>query len=164
MRRILLATGLLALSAPVPALAGGVCHGEPRSEVATANVVTDHACFDPVVNRVDPGTTVTWRNDSAEQHNLVGNADVFGAHDLGPGSSVRIRFDKPDTFPYACTLHPGMIGVVLVSAPAAAADTVAIGEREQPWTRSAAAAGGAGAGVLGLGVAAGFALARRRDP
>ena len=179
MRRVLLASGLLALSAPVPALAGGGCHEPNITEGSTAKVVAKEACFSPVVNRVTPGTTITWVNLDEMEHNLTGNGESVGYHELAFGQSVSVRFDKPGTYPYACTLHAGMTGVVVVGdgkgrgataggateivpTPTPTPDTVVIQADPASWTDNTAAVGGAGAGVLGLGLAAGFVFGRRR--
>lgn len=178
MRRILLATGALALSTPLPALAGGGCHEPNITEGSTAKVVAKEFCFSPVVNRVTPGTTITWTNRDDVEHNLTGSGPTVGYHDLAAGKSVSIKFTTAGTYPYACTLHPGMTGVLVVGdgkGPGGAAqyipepelttpspDTVGLVTESGSWTDNTAAVGGAGAGVLGLGLAAGFFAGRRR--
>lgn len=186
MRRILIATAVAAATVPwgVPAAhAGGTCH-EPITQGSTAAIAINGVCFSPTVNRVAPGSTVSWTNKSGIEHNLVGSSEAFGSHEFVGDAPVRITFRAPGTYPYACSFHPGMTGVVIVGdgggkgvtpvvhalpaepspsvAPVDTPDTVTVAESDGGWSDNPAAVGGAGAGVLGLGVAAGFALARRR--
>jgi plastocyanin len=34
---------------------------------------------------------------------------------MNPGDTFTIRFSKPGTYPYACAVHPQMLGQVVVS-------------------------------------------------
>jgi plastocyanin len=192
MRRILVVTAVAAATVPwsvPPAHAGGGCH-EPISQGSTGSIVIEGVCFSPTVNRVAAGSTVSWRNVSGIEHNLAGASEEFGYHEFTGQQPVTIRFKAAGTYPYACTFHPGMTGVVIVgdgapgkvtpavqvvspdpvptpapaeSTPAATRDTVTVAESDgDGWTVHPAAASGAGAGVLSLGLLAGFGLARRR--
>jgi plastocyanin len=188
MRRILAVTAITAAALPwgaIPAHAGGSCH-EPSTQGSTATIEITGVCFTPTINRVAPGSTVSWRNTSGIDHNLAGSAEEFGVHEFVGTQAVRITFPAAGTYPYACTFHPGMTGVVIVgdgggkgvipaahvlpaapettSPPAVpVADTVTVAATDDSWADNTAAVGGAGAGVLGLGLAAGFGLARRRE-
>jgi plastocyanin len=78
--------------------------------------------FEPARIRIDPGTTVTWVNQGAMAHNVAKAADAldFGAPfgvatgDFGPGARSSFRFTKAGIFPYVCTIHTLMNGVVVV--------------------------------------------------
>lgn len=119
MKRLLIVTALGAITFPLltpsAAAGGGGCHGSYQVDGRGVSVSLSNACFDPLVVRVDPGQSVTWTNSDDMAHNLVGSAMEWGSDgDLRRGDAVTIDFDKPGTFPYACTLHPGMIGAVVV--------------------------------------------------
>ena len=128
MKRTALALLVLAGTA-TPAAAGGGCHtnGRPSDQAAVTTVRIDHACFRPGVALVAPGAEVTFVNDSGLEHNLTGPA--FDYTELPDGGSAKMTFAEPGLYPFACTLHPGMSGVVvagaLPSAPAAAPAAVA---------------------------------------
>jgi plastocyanin len=80
--------------------------------------------FEPNGIQIDPGTTVTWRNDGAVVHNVQPSSDLadfggstrFGvqASGFGVGATYSYTFPKPGTYNYTCTLHTGMIGRVVV--------------------------------------------------
>ena len=67
--------------------------------------------FEPETVSVGVGETVTWVWEGGAQHNVVG--DGFESDDQSSGS-FRHAFDEPGTYQYACTLHPGMQGDVIV--------------------------------------------------
>ena len=95
-----------------PASAGGGCHtGVTEGHGMTVEMV--EACFTPTVLSISPGETVTWVNRSGLVHNVTAN--LWGNfEDIADGDRVRMRFDDEGTYPYACTYHPGMSGVVIV--------------------------------------------------
>jgi plastocyanin len=80
----------------------------------------DNKYYDPSPANVAVGTTVTFVNDDATLHTAVsGTADsgpsgVFDSGYLAKGKSFQHTFDKAGTFDYYCTLHPFMVGQVVV--------------------------------------------------
>jgi plastocyanin len=62
--------------------------------------------------------TVMFRNASSLSHNLVFTAGVTGATRtiVEPGTSdqVLLRPPGPGTYPFACTIHEGMTGTLVV--------------------------------------------------
>jgi hypothetical protein len=112
--------------------------------------------------RVEPGTTVTVTNDDAMVHNLFG-AGGWLHGDLGRGESTSHTFREPGTFAYACTLHPGMVGAVVVEDPQliSASSSPLADDGEGAGARTTVAVLG-GIALLGAGVATGRAVGRRR--
>lgn len=112
-----------------PASAGGGCHRAAaggQSEAAGTLVELSSNCMTPTVLHTERGGTVTFVNVDPVQHNLFGT--TWGFDTLAPGVSFTQTFDEDGTYPYACTLHPGMVGAVVVgeqaAPPAAAASPV----------------------------------------
>lgn len=101
-----------ALAGATTASAGGGCHaGVTEGSGTTVEMV--EACFTPTVLSIDPGGSVTWVNRSGMVHNVTAN--LWGHFDdIADGERVTVRFDDEGTYPYACTYHPGMSGVVVV--------------------------------------------------
>lgn len=114
MRRTIVTLAALSfLAVPTAATAGGGCHNTgPAEEVRTTTVVVDHACFGPFVARVPLGAKVTWRNESGLPHNITGPAIDF--QELPAGATYERRFNEQGIYVYACMLHPGMSGAVIV--------------------------------------------------
>ncbi len=123
-------------AAPI-ASAGDPCyHGfdMPASSTSTGNQVKVMPCaFGPTVTNVDVGATVAFVNGSSFTHLITGANQVWGSRDveLGPGKTVSYEFAEPGVYPYACALHRGMSGVIVVgdatTAMAAGARTAAGG-------------------------------------
>jgi plastocyanin len=72
--------------------------------------------FEPADITVQVGDTVTWVWDGQAQHNVVGEG--FQSAEQSSGSFGH-TFDLPGTYEYACTIHPGMEGSVLVEEDSA---------------------------------------------
>lgn len=80
----------------------------------------DNKYYDPSPANVAVGTTVTFVNDDATLHTAVsgtpdsGPSGEFDSSYLAKGKSFQHTFDKAGTFDYYCTLHPFMVGQVVV--------------------------------------------------
>jgi plastocyanin len=133
-RRItLLLTGLplvlmLGWAAAGAVLAGGGCHPEGATDTIAGEgsgttVKLDGCTFAPTITRVPVGAEVRWINDSSSPHDVTGRRFEWGSEQLSTGDSFSRRFAEAGVYPYSCSLHPGMAGVVVVGAPATAADT-----------------------------------------
>ena len=119
---ILVGAGLLLVpvaGAPL-AIAGDPCyHGYdvPQLTVASGTTVKTEPCaFTPTITVIGAGDTVTFRNDGDMPHLVTGaNAD-WGDRDiqLNAGKSIAYTFAEPGVYPYACTLHRGMSGAIVV--------------------------------------------------
>jgi plastocyanin len=152
MKRTALALLVLGAAAAPASAGGGGCHtGGGVDEKAATTVKIDHACFLPGAAFVAPGATVTFLNDSGLDHNIGGPGIEF--QELANGGKVAITFATSGLYPYACTLHPGMAGVVVVgplpTAPAAEPAAMA-----PAATTTTADGGGSSAAPLVAGVAA----------
>jgi plastocyanin len=159
------------------ALAGGGCHGAntveawPAEGVATV-VKIDGCTFAPTVTRVPLGAEVRFLNTSRAGHDIVGRAGAWGTDRLDSGAEFSYRFTTPGVYPYSCSLHPGMAGVVVVGdAVATAAEVtddeiapVAASAPIEPAGESTSPLPLLATGGLGLvaGLVIGAAIVRRR--
>jgi plastocyanin len=175
MRRILaaflaLGGGLLSLMVTVgPLEAGGGGHGgctQKPQEGANRPVVIRNSCFTPTLLYVEQGSTVTWTNEDEVQHNAVflDDSRAGGASYLEKGQSARQTFDAVGLFVYYCSLHPSMVGVVVVGDLAAATaaaqgpvDSQAASGNGQ-HVESATTASGSGGDALTAGLVVGVGL------
>ena len=70
--------------------------------------------FAPMALTVSAGSTVTWRNDDEEPHTVVSQDGLFRSAAIDGGQTYAFKFDKPGTYKYVCTIHPKMVGTIVV--------------------------------------------------
>ena len=107
--------GLLLPLLAVAALVAG-CGGAKASAPVQTHEVTmvKSYRFDPDVVQIRAGQSVTWTNHDNFTHTV--RVDGRPDHTVRRGDSVTIRFDKPGTYDYVCTLHShDMHGQVIVT-------------------------------------------------
>ena len=64
--------------------------------------------------RIAAGATVVWANDDVAEHTVTFDGTEPGSPTIAPSGTFSHRFDRPGTYPYHCTPHPFMKGVVVV--------------------------------------------------
>ena len=72
--------------------------------------------FTPAEVTIAPGESVTWVNDDGAPHGLEYHDGSSGKDLLLTGASYNRRFDQPGTYDYNCSVHPYMMGRVIVRA------------------------------------------------
>jgi plastocyanin len=77
-------------------------------------IAIDGTRFVPPEIVVPLGSTVTWTNADPFPHNVDSTAAGFHSGDLAPGAVWNVEANTRGVFPYKCTLHPGMTGVLRV--------------------------------------------------
>jgi plastocyanin len=70
--------------------------------------------FAPTSLTVPAGSTVTWTNRDEEPHTVVSDIGLFRSGAMDTNESFSFKFDKPGTYHYACSIHPRMVGTILV--------------------------------------------------
>jgi plastocyanin len=70
--------------------------------------------FSPVPLKVRVGSTVTWTNLDDEPHTAVSDTGLFRSGALDTNDSFSFKFDKPGTYHFTCSIHPRMIGTIIV--------------------------------------------------
>jgi plastocyanin len=88
----------------------------PRSP-ATVQVAIYDFGFNPATITVAPGTTVVWVNTGAVQHTVADKQLTWSSSILDPGARFEHTFTQPGEYAYWCTLHPNMLGTVIVRQP-----------------------------------------------
>ena len=68
--------------------------------------------FDPPTVEVKQGDVVEWKNDDLTPHTATSAS--FDSASIEPEKSWRHTFGDAGNFPYACTFHPEMKGVIVV--------------------------------------------------
>ena len=107
----------LAPAGAATASGGGGC-GEAVTDGSGTKVTIQGYCFSPTVLYAQPGDTVTWTNRDPATHNVAGANMAWGSFEqLRRKRSVSYEFPKAGVFSYVCSLHPGMVGTVVVGDP-----------------------------------------------
>jgi plastocyanin len=82
-------------------------------------VVLEDLEFVPQGITVAAGTTIVWQNDDGVPHTVTagerGNPTGMFDQNVGAGGTFSFTFDEPGTYPYYCSIHAGMDGVVTVT-------------------------------------------------
>jgi plastocyanin len=98
---------ILAVVAAAAALAGAA-----PAEAESVFVFTPGVRFSPSHVDVLTGDTVVWRNTSQKTHNIKFDTEGFNSGRLQPGQVTNHPFPVSGVYPYYCTIHDGMTGVV----------------------------------------------------
>jgi len=85
---------------------------QPKPE--TMDVKVDNFTFGPPELTVMVGTTVTWTNRDDIPHTVVSTDKAFKSKVLDTDEKYSFTFSAPGTFSYFCSIHPKMIGKVVV--------------------------------------------------
>jgi len=114
--RLTLAILLLALSAcssSSPSTTAPTATGTTISIVSGSSNLTTTA-YSPNPVTVAVGGSVTWMNNDSVAHDSVSNSNVWNSRTIAPGGTFRMTFPTAGSYPYHCSIHPGMVGTVTV--------------------------------------------------
>jgi plastocyanin len=118
--------------APVPTLGAPV--DKTGSQHVTVKIIDTTTTpegywYDTPSITIKAGTTVTWVNMSSGVHTVTsgqpgapdgkfdsGEANLLQPNNQGAASDFSFTFKTPGSYPYDCSLHPDMIGLVQVVA------------------------------------------------
>ncbi|HEX5456798.1 MAG TPA: plastocyanin/azurin family copper-binding protein, partial [Candidatus Nitrosotalea sp.] len=106
--------------------------------------------YSPPVLTISSGGTITWINSGREVHTVTSGEGIdrgqfaqgimqgkpdgyFDSGPFKPGQSWSFTFDKPGTFYYFCTIHPWMVGAIVVSQTMPDYATDAEGNKIEKW-------------------------------
>jgi plastocyanin len=95
------------------ALGPCMSHANAASGASTIVMAKDFM-FAPTALSVAAGSTVTWTNSDDEPHTVVSESGLFRSGALDTNESFSFRFDKPGTYRYTCSIHPRMVGTIIV--------------------------------------------------
>jgi len=80
----------------------------------TATVLVENFMFTPNSLTVPAGTTVTWTTLDGEPHTVSSDAGLFRSGALDTNDSFAFKFDQPGTYHFTCSIHPQMVGTIVV--------------------------------------------------
>lgn len=70
--------------------------------------------FTPANLSVPSGATVTWKFEDSASHDVKADDQSFSSPLLNDGKTYQFTFAKPGSYPYTCSVHPYMMGAVMV--------------------------------------------------
>jgi plastocyanin len=105
-KMLLIAAALAAV--PAVALAADATASAP------AVVEIHNMKFTPATLTVSAGTKVTWVNEDNSPHTVTDRGKVFRSGGLDTKDSFSYTFASPGEFTYFCTIHPMMVGKIVV--------------------------------------------------
>ena len=116
MRRKLFFTGSMAvLSLALAALL--VLHptgAKSEAAVSPMEVRVDNFTFGPDTLTVPVNSTVTWINKDDVPHVIASNDGLFKSKALDTDDKYSYTFSKAGTYSYYCSIHPKMVGKIVV--------------------------------------------------
>jgi plastocyanin len=86
----------------------------PAGSRDTVSAVVQDFMFRPARLEVAAGTTIVWTNGGQVMHTVSAGDGSFDSGPIEPGQRGAITFSRAGTFPFRCTPHPFMTGVVVV--------------------------------------------------
>jgi plastocyanin len=111
-----LRVGALALTISLGMVAAAAVTTPSAQAAAGPTVNIDNFVFGPEAITVPVGTTVTWVNRDDIPHTVVANDKSFKSKVMDTDERFSFTFTKPGEFGYFCSLHPHMVGKVIVKA------------------------------------------------
>lgn len=97
-------------AAPPSSSSGSLAQAAAVPEVSISNFT-----FQPALLIVKAGTKVTWTNRDSTPHTVTSSDKRFvSSSGLDTNDQYSYLFDKPGTYEYFCSLHPMMVGNVVV--------------------------------------------------
>ena len=77
--------------------------------------------YNPNPININAGDSVAWTNNDNDIHTVTSGSDEgpsigkeFDSGTLGEGQSFTHKFENPGTYEYFCSIHPSMVGEVIV--------------------------------------------------
>jgi plastocyanin len=115
-KRNLLLSGL-ALTLPLALASVLILHPtRAKSEPAASSleVQVDNFTFGPATLTVPVNSTVTWVNKDDLPHVIASTDGLFKSKALDTDDMYSYTFTKAGTYPYFCSIHPKMVGKIVV--------------------------------------------------
>ena len=101
-----------------------ILSGDHVIEIATGSALpgceNNDSCYEPSSLNILPNQIVLWDNKDSSAHTVtsgspdVGLSGVFDSEIIPGGEKFSFKFEKQGTYDYYCTLHPWMLGEIIV--------------------------------------------------
>jgi plastocyanin len=96
---------------------GSNSEGGSASTGGSATITIQNFSFSPAKVTVTPGEKVTVTNKDSVAHTVTANDKKFNTGDIEPGKTVTFTApSSPGSYPYICTIHQYMTGMLTVKS------------------------------------------------
>jgi plastocyanin len=92
------------------------CTSNNNTTTDPNTITIQNNIFNPNSITIPQGTTITWINKDSNTHKIVSDTGLFTSPDLSNGQSYSYTFTQAGTYPYHCSLHPNMVGTIIVQS------------------------------------------------
>jgi len=96
------------------ALVGAAPDSSARTSAKTHSVIIDGMQYSPPRIEVNAGDTVIWTNKDPFPHTVTANDRSFDSDEIASKRAWKLKTREKGSFPYICTLHPTMKGILVV--------------------------------------------------
>ena len=72
------------------------------------------AAYSPSPVRLATGSVVMWLKNDNTAHTSTADGGAWNSGEIAPGRTFTRTFTTAGSFPYHCTIHPGMVGTIEV--------------------------------------------------
>ncbi len=93
---------------------GAAAGGRADTPAGAPQIVIQNFMFSPASLTVKSGSTVVWSNKDQEPHTVVSTDGLFRSGALDTEESFSFKFEKSGTYHFACSIHPQMVGTIIV--------------------------------------------------
>jgi plastocyanin len=81
---------------------------------AANEIVIQSMAFIPASLTVPVGTTVKWKNKDAITHTVTSDTGAWDSGNITGGGTFSFPFTAAGTYHYHCSIHPNMLGTIIV--------------------------------------------------
>lgn len=107
-----IAMGCLCAGMATPGMAA---KADATAKAAASQVEIRNFAFAPNSMTVPVGTRVVWTNRDEEPHVITSAGKQFASSPaLDTSDTYAVTFSKPGTYAYFCSIHPMMVGTIIV--------------------------------------------------
>jgi plastocyanin len=103
---------IAALSVAIWGMGGSIAAAAESAD--PLKVVVKDFMFTPMSLTVKAGSTVTWVNMDDEPHTVVSNTQLFRSGALDTKETFSFKFTETGTYHFTCSIHPRMVGTIVV--------------------------------------------------
>jgi plastocyanin len=102
------------MSTPELVVVHGVSIARAAEEKTAPSIAIDNFSFTPKELTVAAGTTITWVNRDDVPHTVVSTDKKFKSKALDTDDQFSFTFTDTGTYNYFCSVHPIMVGKIIV--------------------------------------------------